>query len=74
MSFFVNRKVLFVKCKSLVEESLTRYELRHMQYDILLSAVHFLDHILIAIQNNTLFDLECWSKGVVVNSEFLSDD
>jgi hypothetical protein len=26
--FFVNRKVLFVKCKSLIEESLTRYAAR----------------------------------------------
>ena len=32
--FFVNRKVLFVKCKSLIEESLTRYETRNTRHEI----------------------------------------
>jgi hypothetical protein len=32
--FFVNRKVLFVKCKNLIEEFLTRYASQNTRHEI----------------------------------------
>jgi hypothetical protein len=36
--------------------------------------VHCLDHILIALNEDTFFDLEGGSESAILNGEFLSDD
>jgi hypothetical protein len=48
------------------------YETLYTIYEMLL--VHCLDHILVALHEDTFFDLEGGSEGAILNVEFLSDD
>jgi len=52
--------------------SLTIYVIRYAICGFL--PVHCLDHILVALNEDTFFDLEGGSEGAILNGEFLSDD